>query len=93
MVNVRQAHVVKMPEVIWTDSFEALLVALALDLGRAVASLLHHAARSLHRDLDPTATQLVSDLARPEAGVMVPLAEDLLVALALDLRGVWSGSG
>jgi hypothetical protein len=64
-----------------------------LTFGWPVARLLHHATGGLHRDLDAAATELVLDLAGPQAGVAVPFTEYLLVALRHDVAWVWSGSG
>jgi hypothetical protein len=63
----------------------------ALDLRRAVAGVLHHAPDGVHGDLDPLPTQLIADLARPEAGVLASEVEDLPIARGLDIGGIGSG--
>src|SRR3990172_11308686 len=57
-----------------------------LHLGRTVAGVLHDPADRVHGDLDAPGAQLVADLARPEPWVLLPLPEDLLIALYLDLH-------
>ena len=78
-------NVIGMPDMIRTNSLVALVVLLALDLRRPVARILHHVSHRVHRHLDALASQLVSDLARPEPGMIVPLPEDLAITLRLDV--------
>ena len=80
-------HEVQVPEVIRPHGLVAAIVLLPLDLRRPIPRVLHHAAGRVHRDLDPLAPKLVDDLARPQPGVRLVLAEDLGVALLLDVLG------
>ena len=79
-------HEVEVPQVIRARRLVALVVHLALHLRRAIPRLLHHPAHRVDARPDALAAELVPDLARPETRVAVPLVEDLLVALRLDLH-------
>ncbi len=76
---------VQMPHVVRAHCLEAIVMRLALDLGRAIPRLLHHAAHRVHARLDPAAAQLVADLARSQTRMLLVLGEDLAVTLLVDL--------
>src|SRR5262249_11722830 len=82
---------VAVPQVTWPDRLVPLIVRLALHLRRSIAVVFHHAARGVDRDLDLATAELVDDLARAEARVLVPLVEDLAIALRLDVLRRGSG--
>ena len=79
---------IQVPHLVWPNRFVTAGMVAALGLRREVAGVLHDAADGLDRHTVAIAAELVANLRRSEAALLVPFGADAAVAVGFDILGV-----